>query len=73
MLRRGVSTTLTPCDVLCAPALSLPKKKPRYTGRWDGDVLIESGQIGFEQMGNIADRVTDFSRDGIIRVDRERH
>ena len=60
-------------DVLNVPALSLPKKKAPIDGAGDGDVLIESVQAGLEQMGNIADRITDLSRDGIIWVNRNRH
>ncbi len=55
------------------PALSLPKKKAPIHGAGDGDVLIESAQVGLEQMSNIADRITDFCRDGVIRVNRNRH
>ena len=69
---RGVSTTpLHPGLQLMPPALSLPKKKAPIDGAGDGDVFIESAQVGFEQMSNIADRVTDLCRDGVIRVHRQ--
>ena len=57
-------------NVLCSQHELTQEKSPVSRGQVDGDVFIQSGQIGFEQMSHVADRVTDLCRDGVIWIDR---